>query len=99
MGSSASPIVVVVLAVGWLSKWLRKDGRMDEGKKQAAKSKRRMQAAGVSRVPPRKRPRTKDDDDWGNKLAPMWSVPLQLRGRPILALAQPLEQGDLRQVG
>ena len=46
---------------------------MDEGSKQAAKSKRRMQAAGVSRIPPRKRPRTKDDDedenDLGNKLA------------------------------
>src|ERR1700688_2790709 len=42
-----------------------------EGSKQAAKSKRRMQAAGVSRIPPRKRPRTKDDDedDLGNKLA------------------------------
>jgi hypothetical protein len=55
MGSSPSPtvlIVVVVLVVGWGSNWLRKDGRTDEGRKQAAKSKRRMQAAGVSRVPP-----------------------------------------------
>ena len=70
MGSSASlPIVlvlVVVLVVGWGSNWLRKDGRMDEGRKQAAEAKRRMQG---SRVPPR--PRTQDDDDWGNKLAPM----------------------------
>src|ERR1700693_2662290 len=51
-------VVVVVLVVGEESKWLRKDGRMDEGSKQAAKSKKRMEAAGVSRIPPRKRPTT-----------------------------------------
>jgi hypothetical protein len=46
---STSPSAIV-LVVGWGSKLLRKDGRTDEGRKQAAKSKIRMQAAGVSRV-------------------------------------------------
>ena len=47
---------------------------MDEGRKQAAESKRRMQG---SRVPPR--PRTQDDDNWGNKLAPMGLNPVETR--------------------
>ena len=57
MGLLASPIIVVVLVVGWGSKWLRKDGRMDEGRKASGGSF--VRSAG-------KRPRTKDDDedDW-----------------------------------
>jgi hypothetical protein len=68
MGSSASlPIVllvVVVLVVGWGSKWLRKDGRMDEGR-----SKRRNQREGCMRrefrVYHQERPRTKDGETIG----------------------------------
>ena len=66
MGSSASlPIVlvvVVVLVVGWGSKWLRKDGRMDEGRKASGGIKEKNASDGSFACTTTAE--EKDDDDW-----------------------------------
>ena len=75
MGSSASPIVVVVRVVGWGSKWLQKGGRDGRRKKTSGGIKGKDASGGSFACTTRKRPRTEDDDDWGNKLATMGTRP------------------------